>query len=333
MVRLYVIMGFNQRILIPVILLVSSCILFVACAEIVLRITNTDDKENALFEYSPPKTQRQLRSYRKPAPAQVKEPHIFRILTLGDSLTWGDKVRSDSDVWPYVLEHKLKKTKADIEVINIAVMGFTTVNEFELLIRAGWAFDPDLIILQFCLNDPLPSGKNFTRVGEDWMYKTKNLVPVGRGHVFLSSHSYLYNFINDRYKALQRNNSGKDYNMLYKDDFSGWKNSKAALKAINASAEKKGVKAVFVMFPSFVSGIQTKDSYPYTHLHNKVTEVAKDSGFYVLDMLDKYIAEGKDFEYWRAIDGHPNEAAHELAAEAIKEIILKENLISNQKSL
>lgn len=56
--------------------------------------------------------------------------------------------------------------------------GYTTANEAELLRRLGWQFDCDLVLVQFYINDALPSGDNFARVGGSWLLPRVNLLPV-----------------------------------------------------------------------------------------------------------------------------------------------------------
>jgi hypothetical protein len=62
-----------------------------------------------------------------------KPKGIFRIVTLGDSFTWGDKIAHTEDTWPYVVERLLHAKGIRTEVINMAHTGFTTVNNVSRL--------------------------------------------------------------------------------------------------------------------------------------------------------------------------------------------------------
>ena len=56
------------------------------------------------------------------------EPEEFKIVTLGDSFTWGDGIWAEADVWPNRLEAILTERAAQpVGVVNLAVRGFTTV--------------------------------------------------------------------------------------------------------------------------------------------------------------------------------------------------------------
>ena len=83
-----------------------------------------------------------------------KSPRAFRILVLGDSVTFGH-----GSVWahtyPYLLEQKLKAWRPGIEwqVWNAAVPGYNTSQELAHLLDVGPRFQPDLVVVGFFEND------------------------------------------------------------------------------------------------------------------------------------------------------------------------------------
>ena len=79
-----------------------------------------------------------------------KESRTFRIITLGDSYTFGAYVNT-KDNWTELLESKLnEKLKCrnidKFEVINLGVGGYDLAYEVERYKRIGMKYDPDLII-------------------------------------------------------------------------------------------------------------------------------------------------------------------------------------------
>jgi len=84
-----------------------------------------------------------------------------------------------------------------------------------------------------------------------------------------------------------------------------------------------------MIFPMFEPGVHTRATYPDTSIHEKVRDVGLNAGMYVLDLLDTFIAEGKDFRQWHAfaVDPHPNKEAHALAGRALAQFILSHRLI------
>ncbi len=83
-----------------------------------------------------------------------KPSSVFRILGLGDSYLWGQGVKRN-DVCLAKLSRILQDTipDKDVETINAGVSAFNTENQFDQLKNVGLAYNPDLVILHFVLND------------------------------------------------------------------------------------------------------------------------------------------------------------------------------------
>jgi lysophospholipase L1-like esterase len=82
-----------------------------------------------------------------------RQPNTLRILVIGDSVTYGAIV-GQADTYTAILERKLRANGVNAEVINISYGGWGTDQELEALTREGVAYKPNLVILQFCTNDP-----------------------------------------------------------------------------------------------------------------------------------------------------------------------------------
>lgn len=83
-----------------------------------------------------------------------KPAGAFRILVLGDSVTFGHGTRSDT-TYPYLLEQRLREWKPEIawQVWNLGVPGYATSQELAYLEQIGARYDPDLVIVGFYQND------------------------------------------------------------------------------------------------------------------------------------------------------------------------------------
>lgn len=82
-----------------------------------------------------------------------KENGVFRIITLGDSYTFGFHV-STQENWTELLEDKLNKIKSKkvqkFEVINLGVVAYDSAYSIERFKKRGEKYSPDLIVwLQF----------------------------------------------------------------------------------------------------------------------------------------------------------------------------------------
>ena len=86
--------------------------------------------------------------------ALEKRPNTFRILVLGDSVTFGHGALYEH-TYPYLLEQRLKAWRPDIDwqVWNAAVPGYNTSQELAHLLDVGDRFKPDLVVVGFFWND------------------------------------------------------------------------------------------------------------------------------------------------------------------------------------
>jgi lysophospholipase L1-like esterase len=83
-----------------------------------------------------------------------KPERTFRILVLGDSVTFGHGALSDT-TYPYLLEQQLKAWRPDVawEVWNLGVPGYNTAQELAYLRQVGPRYRPDLVVVGFFEND------------------------------------------------------------------------------------------------------------------------------------------------------------------------------------
>jgi len=98
--------------------------------------------------------------------ALEKGPSTFRILVLGDSVTFGHGSVAEH-TYPFLFEQKLKawRPHVDWQVWNLAVPGYNTSQELAHLLQVGPVYKPDLVIIGFFDNDLIenydvePSGR------------------------------------------------------------------------------------------------------------------------------------------------------------------------------
>jgi lysophospholipase L1-like esterase len=86
--------------------------------------------------------------------ARRKSGADFRIVVLGDSVTFGYGVAED-ETYPKRLEALLARRapRSRAEVLNFGVGGYNAYNEAMLFADLGPAYEPDLVLVQFCIND------------------------------------------------------------------------------------------------------------------------------------------------------------------------------------
>ena len=88
-------------------------------------------------------------SYRRPKPSGT-----FRVVVLGDSIAFGYGVALEQS-FPKLLEARLRVLAPDkhVEVLNLGVSGYNAYTEAALFADVGVAYEPDLVLVQFCIND------------------------------------------------------------------------------------------------------------------------------------------------------------------------------------
>ncbi len=84
-----------------------------------------------------------------------KPVDVFRIMVLGDSLTWGAALPAESR-YSELLEASLRQRlpQRNIEVLNFGVAGGPTTAERDILVRYIDEVEPDFVVIGFCINDP-----------------------------------------------------------------------------------------------------------------------------------------------------------------------------------
>jgi tetratricopeptide (TPR) repeat protein len=105
---------------------------------------------------------------RRSGPTQYKkQPNTFRILCIGDSMTFGISI-SNNETYPYYLEEILNKNIEGIkfEVLNTGVTGWGPIDYLLYLKNEGIKYSPDLVIIGMDASDIVslkPSSFEFER--------------------------------------------------------------------------------------------------------------------------------------------------------------------------
>jgi lysophospholipase L1-like esterase len=91
---------------------------------------------------------------RGPVRAIPKPAGVQRVLFLGDSVTFGFQLEDDADTLPAQAEVLLRQQLAlKVEAINGGVGGYSPWQEARLLVEDGLAYEPDVVVVNFVLND------------------------------------------------------------------------------------------------------------------------------------------------------------------------------------
>jgi lysophospholipase L1-like esterase len=130
---------------------------------------------------------------RGPELAYDKSPGMSRILFLGDSVTFGDGLKTFEETFPFLIGQKLTaQLKRPVEVINSGVSGYSPWQEAIYLEKEGLRYHPDFVAVTFVLNDVTEKFEltRFGGTGEGWQLSHN----YSSFLEWLSDHSGIANF-------------------------------------------------------------------------------------------------------------------------------------------
>jgi lysophospholipase L1-like esterase len=263
---------------------------------------------------------------RGPEIAAEKPPGTFRILGVGDSITFGIGVR-DHETYLRKIETALNEQYHDqprFEVLNSGVQGYNTYDEIVALEKRWLQLSPDLVVIFFYLNDAY-SDVLIQNMGQELGVHRK-VTPLGR--VSRIYDLYAHNRQTGRDRAAVEK--------LYNDRFfaeaeaalptSGydWRKSRAALEYAAGLARKHNFKLTLVILPELY---QLDGNYPFAAVHKLVATTGQELGIPTLDLLPTFKGLDPSTLWVHPTDHHPNRDAHALVAKAVDEFLEREKLL------
>jgi hypothetical protein len=223
----------------------------------------------------------------------AKPADVYRVLMLGDSTVLGWGVKAE-DTAAKVLERELGD---GFEVINAGVGNYGTMQEFTYYKMYGRRFHPDLVILQYFINDPEP-------------------VPT-RKEGFLIDHSYLLAFTASRWDGLLRvlrvrPDWREYYASLYDENSEGFRAAGSALADLSRTVRADRAQFMVAILPELRA---INGAYPFDRETRKIKDVVESQGVPVIDLIYGLRGHGPESLLWvTALDPHPNAKAQGLIA-------------------
>ena len=247
-----------------------------------------------------------------------KADATYRIIVLGDSITMGLKIEKDGDVFTSVLERSLNEIgkNVDVEVINFGVSGYNTQQEVGILIEKGLVFKPDLVLLQYCLNDRTVMNGGIIETLKK-IEKESDVIEQSRINPFLvrsALYRLLYQRIFSKWLIKKRENG---YKKLARDTV------EENFRLLRSLADKNDFKVLVVVFPAII-----KKTWLSHQEYGRIAEFSKSNHFFHLDLRENfvkcsYLSEGPSLrDVW-----HPTMLGHHCAGRAIAEFIVNSGLL------
>ena len=243
---------------------------------------------------------------RRIEPFPPKSDRRFRIMIVGDSLTYGYGVREE-ETYPRQIEAALK-TNFNVEVLNLGVNGKQSKEILEVIRKYTPTLQPDLIIYGVCLNDFLPAHV------ADYQNNMAYRFPMPEAiKEILSERTHLGRLISDAYNsALMRLGLRDDFFRDILKDFNNYRTRFARdVKEMNDFALDRGLPPIVVMvlnqFPELNSKGYQLAMAAEQHLADARMTVIPTEEFY-----KKYDKQLMAVSQW---EGHPNAKAHKIFSE------------------
>jgi len=255
----------------------------------------------------------------RPDPLESEKPAgVRRIVVVGDSFTWGSGVLPQ-DAFPDRMQAQLDRHPRSprVEVVNFSRPGWNTVGELKAIERFFDRLAPDVLVLEYTLNDSEPKSRD--ELIASLHHGLLRHEPTTILECYIYARSALYRFAMRRADNLRmRFLTTSYYHRIYDEGRPEWESTRAAIAGMQSLAASHRVPFLMVVFPIFDS--QLDHRYRYRAVHETIAQVARGLGIDRVDLLPRY--EGVDFRRLAAdplYDAHPSELAHRIAATAILE--------------
>lgn len=258
----------------------------------------------------------------------------FRIMVLGDSLTWGVGLPA-SRRYTELLENMLHDQRPEIkwEVLNFGFDAMDTIKEAETLHDLGPFVAPDLIVVGFCFNDTTsqsqeysPERENFPHqypvVGKVEPFFTRLGFPLVGKHLKQSAYRFgeLAGAIPEWPESLDR---------AYQPDSADWKNFNAALASISGNSVKLTNRRPIFIVLNQVMDESTRKKNPqdlfgkFHRWYEQVLTAAVDAGFIAAD-CGELIPDNRPLPWYvvNAADNHPSAEMNEMYAKRLFQMIM-----------
>lgn len=255
-----------------------------------------------------------------------RAPGITRLVVMGDSVTEGAGVKSE-EMFSFRLQRLLG---SGYEVINLGMSGLNTPQESHLLEVEGLRYEPNVVVLNFVLNDcafftEFNAAAKFEQ-GKDSTIGILGGISIDPRVKRLIKSSALIYFVKARVEhlvgLLKNKREGNYYTKL-------WNSSKcqehltSGFDQLAELQRQKQFQVHVVIWPLLVEF----KSYEYCWIHSKIYQEATQRGFDVHDLLGAYRPVSyRELQVTAEDNVHPNGLGHWLAAESYLAWRLRKNV-------
>lgn len=275
---------------------------------------------------------------------------VFRIVCLGDSVTFGAGVELD-EAYHKVLEKLLNANRDSsirYEVMNFGVSGYNTAQEVIVLREKALLYKPDIVLVGFTLNDgsPIPA---LEEVLEDQGGHDPGRISLP-GKAWLQDNSYLYGVVALRGEQLLLRLGIWKRKRIYgltaelfenmtekKQETEAWKRVEVNLRQIVKASNQTDATVILLVFPlqvqmNYDSRRQLLRNLTLEDLRRpqkRLRRFAGENGIVYIDLLPSLDSNRTSDRplFVNDVTSHPDALGHRIVAEEILRVLEERRLI------
>jgi len=262
----------------------------------------------------------------------------WRAAVLGDSVAFGNLIPRGA-AFPDVLERLLRRTRPRAQVLNLAVGGYDVLQAARNLEVVGLAYDPDLVVYGYCLNDAGIASPNIEYLekleviqSSAWFRSRLAQLAYATWHrawtairdpndpdVFRDRYAHRIDPIGadeTELRQLMASVEGAADPIAFYGDPAKVGRVRWAFRRLREVADAHGVDVLVVVIPWLE---ETEGGYPHDPVHRIVAGEARRAGHAVLDVTDVFLREGiESLRRYKRDLCHPSKRGHALLARSIR---------------
>jgi hypothetical protein len=199
-----------------------------------------------------------------------KKSNTTRIAIIGDSFTYGLGLNT-TQTYENILEIKINKSN-NVEIINFAIDGFNSYDQFIILKKDVLKFEPDILMVAYATNDPAFSKYNIHP------YYCINLGNQDKSRDLVSYFKIII------FSILNRNKLKIDeFGVLHDENYYGWQCTRKIFKELKKNFNSQ---IIFFIIPDPIKGLDFTKIEKEARLNDFVVFNVSDPFWNIVDIMN-----------------------------------------------